>query len=103
MSQIVIHGDTVYLAGQVGSPEDSIEGQTKDALAKIDSFLAEAGSCREKILQATIFLTDIDDFEAMNSVWDKWICTEYAPARACAEARLAIDGLRVEIVVVAAI
>lgn len=102
MSQIVIHGDTVYLAGQVGDPRHSVADQTRDALARVDALLAEAGSSREHLLQTTIWLADMVDFEAMNAVWDAWIPAGHAPARACGEARLADPRLLVEVIVCAA-
>lgn len=102
MSEAVIHGDTVYLAGQVGEPGEDIIAQTKTTLAEIDALLARAGSDKSKILMATIWLADIADFAAMNSVWDAWVDTANPPARATSEARLADPGYRVEIVITAA-
>jgi len=102
MSQAVIHGDTIWLAGQVGEPGEDVIAQTRTALAEIDSLLAEAGSSKSKIISATIWLADINDFEAMNSVWDKWIDPANPPARATGESRLAAPEYRVEIIVVAA-
>lgn len=103
MSQAVIYNGTAYLAGQVGSPEGSISAQTCEALSRIDSLLSEAGSSRDSILSATIFLADISDFTLMNDVWDEWVHPGFTPARACAEAKLAHPDLKVEIIVVAAI
>ena len=102
MSQAVIHGDTIWLAGQVGEPGEDVVAQTRTALAEIDSLLAEAGSSKAKILSATIWLADIADFEAMNSVWDAWVDPANPPARATGEARLAAPEYRVEIIIVAA-
>ncbi|WP_291838856.1 RidA family protein [Brevundimonas sp.] len=102
MSQAVIHGDTIWLAGQVGEPGEDVVAQTRTALAEIDSLLAEAGSSKSKIVSATIWLADINDFEAMNSVWDNWIDPANPPARATGESRLAAPEYRVEIIVVAA-
>ena len=101
MSQIVIHGDTVYLAGQVGAGETVTE-QTRDILGKVDALLKEAGSSRENILQAIIWLADMGDFAEMNAVWDAWVPEGHAPARACGEAALATPALRVEVIVTAA-
>lgn len=101
MSQAVIHNDTVYLAGQVGEGATVAE-QTRDVLAQIDRLLAEAGSSRERILQAIIWLADMADFAEMNSVWDGWIPAGHTPARATGEARLAAPKYRVEIIVTAA-
>lgn len=102
MSQIVKHNETIYLAGQVGDASLDITGQTQDMLAKVDALLAEAGSDKCNILQATIWLADMKDFAALNAVWDEWVPAGHAPARACGEAALARPELLVEILVVAA-
>jgi len=101
MSQIVKHGGVVYLAGQVGEG-DSVEAQTRDCLAQIDKLLTEAGSSRERILQAVIWLADMADFAEMNAVWDAWVPRGHTPARACGEAKLAAPKYRVEIIITAA-
>lgn len=103
MSQAVIHGNTVYLAGQVGTPGKSVADQTRDALAAVDRHLAAAGSSKSKILQATIWMSDMRDFAAMNEVWDAWIDPENPPARATGEARLATAQHLVEVIVIAAL
>lgn len=103
LSRIVTHGDTVYLAGVTSSISGDIGTQTKNVLATIDSLLIEAGSSREKILSAQIWLKDIQrDFEGMNSVWADWVPSDTLPARATCEAKLAADHLLVEIIVTAA-
>ena len=103
MSQAVIHGNTVYLAGQVGKPGGSVAEQTKDILAKIDELLAAAGTDKSKALTATIWLSDISTFAEMNAIWDAWVAPGSTPARACVEARLAAPQFTVEIQVTAAI
>jgi enamine deaminase RidA (YjgF/YER057c/UK114 family) len=65
--------------------------------------LEKAGSGREQIISATIYLRDMKDFDGMNAVWDAWIPQGHAPARACVEARLARPGLLVEVSIVAAL
>ena len=104
MSQAVVHGSTVYLAGQVarGAPGASVTDQTRDVLAHIDGLLAESGTSTSKLLSATIWLTDIGTFAEMNAVWDAWIDPENPPARACVQSTLAAPQLAVEIGVVAA-
>jgi len=102
MSQAVVHNGTVWLAGQVGNPGESITGQTETILDTIESLLAEAGSDKSRILSATIWLSDMRHFNEMNAVWDSWLEPEYAPARACGEARLATPDYDVEIMIVAA-
>jgi len=101
MSKIVKHNGTIYLCGQVGAG-DSVTAQTQDCLARIDTLLLEAGTDREHILQAVIWLSDTADFAEMNAVWDAQIPKGHAPARACGEAKLARDVLRVEIIITAA-
>jgi enamine deaminase RidA (YjgF/YER057c/UK114 family) len=103
MSEIVIHGDTIYLAGQVGETSQGIAAQTAETLAHIDRLLIEAGSSREHILQVIIWLKDIADFDGMNSVYDAWVPEGYAPVRATSETKLADSSLLVEIIVTAAL
>ena len=102
MSQAVIHGGLVYLAGQVGNPGDTVTNQTQTILERIDALLEQAGSNKSRILQTTIWMDDMKDFAEMNAVWDAWVPKGHAPARACGEARLARPDLKVEIIVTAA-
>jgi enamine deaminase RidA (YjgF/YER057c/UK114 family) len=104
MSQAVIHGNTVYLAGQVAdrAKGGSVGEQTTEILATVDRLLAEAGSDKTKILSATIYLADIATFPEMNAVWDAWIPNGHAPARATVEAKLAAPAYTVEIACIAA-
>ena len=105
MSQAVIHGDTVYLAGQVAqsAPGGTVTEQTQAILDQIDSLLAEAGTDKSKALSATIWLNTMDDFAEMNAVWDDGSKGGNAPARACVESpRLASPSFTVEIGLIAA-
>lgn len=103
MSRIVINNDVIYLCGQVADNTDQPIGpQTENMLAKVDALLARAGSDREHILSATLYLRDMKDFAGMNAVWDNWVPAGHAPARACVEARMAGPELLVEISVIAA-
>lgn len=101
MSKIVKHSGVVYLCGQVGEGS-TVAAQTRNCLLRIETLLAEAGSSPERILQAIVWLADISDFAEMNTVWDAWVPTDHAPARACGEAKLARTDLKVEIIVTAA-
>jgi enamine deaminase RidA (YjgF/YER057c/UK114 family)/ketosteroid isomerase-like protein len=102
MSQAVRAGDFIYLAGQVAAnPEEDVAGQTRRILQRIDQLLEMAGSSREYLASATIYLADIADFAAMNAVWDRWVTPGTTPARATVETRLATDRYRVEIQAVA--
>lgn len=104
MSQAVVHNGVVYLAGQIGAPGESAAAQTRAILAAIDGLLAEAGTARTRLLQATIWLADMADFSAMNAVWEEWIGgPAHAPARATGEVRLASPDYKVEIIVTAAL
>jgi enamine deaminase RidA (YjgF/YER057c/UK114 family) len=104
MSQAVIHGNTVYVAGQVADdPSQDVPGQTRQILAAIDRLLAEAGTDKTRILSATIYLASIGTFAQMNSVWDNWVPQGHTPARATVEARLAAPQYTVEIQVIAAL
>ena len=103
MSQIVVHGDTVFLAGLTADElAPSVTEQTKQVLAKIDAYLAEAGTDKTRLLSANIWLTDMGRFAEMNSVWDAWVDPGNPPARACVESRLADAAFTVEIMVTAA-
>jgi enamine deaminase RidA (YjgF/YER057c/UK114 family) len=103
-SAAVVHGDTVYVAGQTASdPSADVRGQTEQVLKKIDDLLAAAGTDKSRLLSATVYLSDIRYFDDMNAVWEAWIDKENKPTRATVEARLAAPKLLVEIVVTAAL
>jgi enamine deaminase RidA (YjgF/YER057c/UK114 family) len=102
MSQIVIHGNTVYLAGQTGEGE-GVGAQTRDILKSVDELLAKAGTDKTKILQAIIWLSDMATFDEMNKEWEAWVPQGHTPARATGEAKLAAPKYLVEIIVTAAV
>lgn len=102
MSDAVVYGPMVFVAGQVADGETVTE-QTKGVLAEIDEALAKAGTDKSKLLTATIYLADISTFAEMNAVWDSWVSPGNTPARATVEAKLATPKYKVEIVVTAAV
>jgi len=103
LSNAVVHGSTVYLAGVVAKDLDQeIKGQTRQVLDEIDRLLAKCGSSKANVLSATIWVTDIRNRAAMNEVWTAWVEKSSLPARACVEAKLADPKALVEIMVVAA-
>ncbi|MDH5529880.1 MAG: RidA family protein [Paracoccaceae bacterium] len=102
MSGAVIHNGTVYLAGQVGKPDGTVAQQTRDCLAEVDRLLALAGSDKNHMLRAQIWLADMKDFAEMNAVWDAWVPAGATPARATGEAKLATPDYLVEVIVTAA-
>ena len=104
MSEAVIHGQTVYLAGQVADdPTADVVTQAKQVVASIDRLLAEAGTDKTRILRAGIFLRNMSDFAAMNTIWDAWVPKGHAPARATCEGALANPGYLVDMVITAAL
>lgn len=100
-SKIVKHNGVAYLTGQVGDG-DTITEQAVDCLGRVDALLTEAGSSREQMLRATVWLSDMAYFAEFNAVWNDWVPSGHAPARACGEARLAREILKVEVIVTAA-
>ncbi len=104
MSQAVVHGETVYLAGQVAAQAagGNVTEQTRELLATIDTLLAEAGTDKTRLLSTTIYLADMATFAEMNAVWETWVAPGATPARATVEARLAAPSYTVEIVCIAA-
>lgn len=104
MSRTVVHNGTIYLAGYVAenTAGQPVAAQTADILQQIDVALAEVGSDKSRLLQATIWLTDMSTFAEMNSVWDTWVSPGNTPVRACVEAKLAHPKYTVEIRVIAA-
>jgi enamine deaminase RidA (YjgF/YER057c/UK114 family) len=71
-------------------------------LGHIDRLLAEAGSDKSRIISTQIYITDMANFPAMNTVWEAWVVPGQTPPRATVEAKLADPAGLVEIVVVAA-
>jgi enamine deaminase RidA (YjgF/YER057c/UK114 family) len=104
MSQVVVHGNTVYLAGVVAQKTagESVAKQTEEILSIIDGHLAKAGTDKSKLLAANIYITDMKTFAEMNAAWDGWVSPGNTPARATVEAKLAAPQFTVEIMVVAA-
>ena len=103
MSQAAVYGGIVWLAGQCGTAGDSISTQTRESLANIERLLTEAGSDKTRILNTTVWLANIDDYDEMNTVWDAWVPKGFAPPRACGESHLGGSGYGVEIICVAAV
>jgi enamine deaminase RidA (YjgF/YER057c/UK114 family) len=104
-SDLVIHGNRAHFSGYV--PETSLGAsvteQTRDVLAQIEQSLGEIGSDKSKLLQATIWLTDMASYDEMNAVWDAWVVPGHTPARACVQAKLADPDYALEIQVIAAL
>ncbi len=103
MSQAVVHGDTVYLAGHVAQDtSQDAAGQMRQILERFDAVLEQAGSDKSLLLSATIWLADISAYDAINEVWDAWVAPGNPPARACVESKLAGSHYVVEVAAIAA-
>jgi enamine deaminase RidA (YjgF/YER057c/UK114 family) len=104
LSDFIVHGDRIHFSGYVaeGAAGGSVAEQTRDILAQIDDSLAQAGSDRSKLIEATIWLADMASYAEMNSVWDAWVAPGCPPTRACVEAKLASPEYALEIRVLAA-
>ena len=104
LSESAVFNGVVYLAGMVPEAGDTdIEGQTRDVLNQIEQRLREAGSDKSRLLRVQIYLSNIDDIQAMNSVWDAWVTPGNTPPRATVEARLANPNYKIEVVATAAV
>ena len=102
-SDSVVHAGTVYLVEVPASLDADITAQTENLLASVEQLLAQAGSDKSHLLMATIYLSDMADYDAMNAVWDAWVPEGYAPTRDCVEAKLSHAKYRVEIALTAAV
>jgi enamine deaminase RidA (YjgF/YER057c/UK114 family) len=104
LSRAVVYNGMVFLAGATADDRSQdIRGQTKQALAKIDKCLADAGTNKGRLLSAQIWIKDIaKDFTGMNEIWDAWTSPDAAPSRATAQCEMGAPDVLVEIVVTAA-
>lgn len=102
-SDIVVHNRTAWIVEVPSSTDADIKTQTREVLGSLERLLAQAGSGKDRILMATVYLTDLADYDGMNAVWDAWVPPGSAPSRACVQVlALAQAGWRVEIALVAA-
>jgi 2-iminobutanoate/2-iminopropanoate deaminase len=106
-SQAVVHGDLVFVAGQLGIDpatnqvvEGGIEAQTERAMENVGAILAEAGTSLANVLKASIFIVDFADFPALNEVYARYVGPDF-PARATVQIAGLPSGALVEIEVVA--
>ena len=108
-SQATATDDLVFTAGQIPlTPEgDLLDGadvdvQTEQALENVRAVLAAAGADMSDTLKLTVFLADIDDFDAMNTVYETFFDDE-PPARSAVEVGALPKGVAVEIEAIAAV
>jgi enamine deaminase RidA (YjgF/YER057c/UK114 family) len=104
LSRVVLHERVAYFSGLTADDRrQDVTGQTRQILAKTDTFLEEIGSSRSLLLSATIWLRDIADFDRMNSAWVEWIDKDEPPARATVQAILGLPDILVEVQFTAAL
>ncbi|QLK27366.1 Rid family detoxifying hydrolase [Natrinema zhouii] len=108
-SQATSNGSLVFTAGQIPLTNDGelldeepIESQTDQALYNLDAVLDEAGASSEDILKVTVFLEDIDDFDAMNEAYADYF-DDQPPARSAVEVAALPKGVGVEIEAIASV
>ena len=105
-SPVVAYGDLLFLSGQI--PLDpatgelnrgGIEEQARLVLENIAAVLKDAGSSRDNVLKATVFLRDMNDFARVNEVYKTFFTGDY-PARTCVQVgRLPLDaGIEIEVI-----
>ncbi len=103
ISQAVVHNGVVYLTGQNGTPGLPVREQTQETLDQIDRLLEKVGSHKSRILSTTLWLADINDFDAVNEVWESWVDRDNPPARATGEVKMITPDYKVEIIVIAGV
>ena len=106
-SQGIVHGELVFVSGQLGIDPESgevvdggIAAQTEQVMRNLGAILEAAGSSLANVVKATIFLADLGDFAAMNEVYGRYVGEPY-PARATVQIGGLPSGALVEIEVVA--
>lgn len=100
-SKCVEGGGLVFTTGVADATGPDVKTQTQNILDEIERLLVAAGSNKNSILYAQIWVSDIRLRDAMNEIWCAWLEREHMPARACVEARLADPRNLVEIQVTA--
>ena len=108
-SQAVRLGVMVYTAGQIGLDpatmeivSGGIEAQTLQVLTNLKHVLEASGSDMQHVIKTTVFLSDMNDFAAMNTIYSQFF-PENPPARSTVAVAGLPKGARVEIEVVAAL
>ncbi len=104
----VLIGNTLYVSGQVGKDPitgevilDDIKKETKRVMENLKGILAEGGMDFSNVVKAALFLTDLDNFAAVNEVYGSYFAGEY-PARETVQVSRLPLNVNVEISVIAA-
>ena len=99
-------GSTLYTSGQLGlipateALPEGVEAQAAQALDNLSAVLAAAGMSCADVVKTTVFLADINDFAAINTIYAKYFPGE-APARSCVQVAALPKGALFEIEAVA--
>jgi 2-iminobutanoate/2-iminopropanoate deaminase len=106
---IAATGKLVFVAGQIPldpqsgaivgeeDGESNVAQQTEQVMANLNAILVAAGAGFEHVVKTTVFLADMNDFAAINSVYAKYFPVATAPARACVQVARLPKDVRVEI------
>ena len=108
-SQAIVHGGLGWCSGQVAFDpatgqliQGDVQDETRQVLKNLAAVLDAAGSGLHKVIRATVFLKDMNDFGAVNAIYAEAF-GDHRPARACVEVARLPKDVRVEISVVAAV
>ena len=99
----VVHNNTVYLVEVAATPGAPFAQQVQEIFASIELQLDEVGSGKDRLLQVTIYLTDLANLPSFNAAWEAWVPEGCAPSRACIRAELVSPDYQVELVLTAAL
>lgn len=100
-------GETIYISGQLGlDPEtgvlaEGVEAQAKTGFENLKTILTEVGVSFENVVKTTVFLTDMNDFAAVNDIYAQYFTADY-PARSCVQVAALPKGASFEIEAIAA-
>lgn len=98
--RVVEHNGVLYFSGIVADDlSQPMKGQTEQICAKLDELLGEVGSSKEKLLTATLFITDMSQKPGMNEAWTSWIPAEALPTRATLGVADLGENVLIEVVV----
>lgn len=101
-SDAVVHGSVGYFVEVPDDPGLDSSEQFRQVFMQVERRLEQIGSDMQHLLQVLVFLPDPSDLACFNELWDQWIPSRHAPARACIHAPLAAPGYRIELVITAA-
>lgn len=106
-SQAVVAGKLLFASGQIpidpatGKVEsEKVEEQAHAVFKNIGAILGAAGLTYSDVVKTTVFLTDINDFAAVNEIYAKYFTSPF-PARSCVQVAALPKGVKIETEIVA--